>query len=50
MRESRHAFLFFPLFLLLTFGAALAWAQEEDLLRHPRDMKFSPLVLYPPQA
>ena len=41
-----------PLFLLflLVFLPWMAQAQEEELLKHPREMDFPPLSFFPPQA
>jgi len=44
--------LLFPIFLLflLVFFPWLAQAQEEELLKHPREMNFPPLSFFPPKA
>src|SRR3972149_3140306 len=44
--------LLFPLFLLLrlVFLPGAAQAQEEELLKHPREMDFPPLSFFPPKA
>jgi len=39
-------FVFFVAILLI----GNAWAQDEDLLKHPRDMKFPPLSFTPPKV
>ena len=38
------------LLFLLVFFPCLAQAQEEDLLKHPREMNFPPLSFFPPKA
>jgi len=38
------------LLFLLVFFPGLAQAQEEELLKHPREMNFPPLSFFPPKA
>lgn len=48
---KRRILNFFPAaFLLLFFFAGLGYSREEELLKHPREMKFPPLSFVPPKA
>lgn len=49
MKRRTCSFLFI-LFVYLAFITGGASAQVEDLLKHPRDMKFPPLSFQPPRA
>ena len=52
MNRSPLKFLFsiFSLFLLFIFLPGLAYPQDEELLKHPREMTFPPLSFVPPKA
>lgn len=52
MDRRQHFFLwpFFLLFLFMNFLPNPAGGQEEELLKHPRELIFPPLVFNPPQA
>ena len=52
MRRSPLKFLFslFFLFLLFTFIPSLAYPEDEEFLKHPREMTFPPLSFVPPKA
>ena len=48
--KRRISIFFLILFVYLAFIPGGACAQDDDLLRHPRDMKFPPLSFQPPKA
>jgi predicted Zn-dependent peptidase len=52
MRRSPLKFLFslLFLFLLFTFLPSLAYLEDEEFRRHPREMTFPPLSFVPPKA
>ncbi len=52
MKRSPLKFLFsiFSLLLLFIFLPGLAYPQDEELLKHPREMTFPPLSFVPPKA
>ena len=48
---KRRALYTLPVaFLLLVFLSSLGYSQGEELLKHPREMKFPPLAFVPPKA
>ncbi len=49
-RRRTYLSFFLPLFLLLNLLPGFSFAQEDGLLKHPREMAFPPLVFNPPEA
>ncbi len=49
-RRCLLLFTFILMIISLSLPAGFAGAQEDDLLKHPRNMNFPPLLFNPPQA